>query len=101
MDDLDASGFHVRLRWENTFDGSKTGYRLEQIFFVNDDQVLKARRFCSGCVIQLDAAFNTNVLGMPLCNIIGANHEETFICFIRAETRSIALVGTVKFLTTW
>jgi len=89
MDALDASGFHVRLRWENTFDGDEAGCRLEQIFFVNDDQVLKARRFCSGCMIQLDATFNTNVLGMPLCNIVGVNHHgKTFtvaLSFIRSE----------------
>jgi hypothetical protein len=83
------AGFHVRLRWVELYSNDQLTHRLDQIFMVSDAQVAKARRFCSGFVIQMDATFNTNILKMPLCNIIGIdNHSKTLtaaLSFIRAE----------------
>jgi hypothetical protein len=89
MKALDSAGFHVRVRWTMTYEGSKPIKRLDQIFFVSDAQIRKARRFCSDFMLQIDATFNKNKLQMPLVNIVGVdNHEKTFtvaLSFVRAE----------------
>jgi hypothetical protein len=89
MKSLDSAGFHVRVRWTMTYEGSKAIKRLDQIFFVSDAQIRKARRFCSDFMLQIDATFNKNKLQMPLVNIVGVdNHGKTFtvaLSFVRAE----------------
>jgi predicted DNA-binding protein YlxM (UPF0122 family) len=86
---LDTAGFHVRLRWTITYEESIQIRRLDQVFFVSNAQVIKAQRFCSEFMIQLDATFNTNALKLPLVNIVGVdNHNKTFtvaLSFVRAE----------------
>ncbi|KAA8894950.1 hypothetical protein FN846DRAFT_894604 [Sphaerosporella brunnea] len=40
------AGFHMRARWTTTYEKITCIKRLDQIFFVPDEQVIKARRFC-------------------------------------------------------
>jgi hypothetical protein len=86
---LQEAGFHVRTRWTTVYEGAEKIERLDQVFFVSDAQVAKARRFCSDFILEIDATFSTNALRMPLANIVGVdNHERTFtvaLSFIRAE----------------
>jgi len=79
MKALIDAGFHVRRHWVETFKANVHIRRLDQIFFVSDAQVAKARRFCSGFVVKLDATFNTNATKMPLAMTVGVdNHGKSF-----------------------
>ncbi|KAF8242742.1 hypothetical protein K440DRAFT_638551 [Wilcoxina mikolae CBS 423.85] len=69
MTALQSADFHVRPRWTDIFEGTTHIRKLDQIFFVNDTQVRKARRFCTDFVLEIDATFSTNSTGMPLGNL--------------------------------
>jgi hypothetical protein len=104
MNALVNAGFHVRLRWTDIYNKDRLERRLEQIFFVSDAQIAKARRFCSDFVIEMDATFNTNSLKLPLANIVGVdNHMKTFtvaLSFIRAEAEEDFTCDTGRFTQT-
>ena len=90
---LEDQGFHVQVRYEHLLDeeGKKTGVRVVQdIFFINDDQISFGRRFVSGFLYETDAIFNTNELRLPLSVMVGiTNTGKTFplvYCYITSES---------------
>lgn len=92
LKELTTAGFHTRSRWidkVNT-DGNIFAKQLEQIFFINGDQIRLGRRFVSDFVMECDATFSNNLLRMPLANIVGiTNTGRTFslaFSFIRSES---------------
>jgi hypothetical protein len=53
--------------------------KLSQIFFMNKQQVVLARRFVAGFVLVIDGTFNTNSLRLPLLIAVGiTNSGKTF-----------------------
>ena len=63
--------------------------RLDALFFTSDVQILHAKRFASGFMIQVDATFRTNVQKMPLVAVTSImNTNATFLiclCFVHTE----------------
>lgn len=92
LKELTTAGFHTRSRWSNKLDGdgSIIAQQLEQIFFINGNQIRLGRRFISDFVMECDATFSNNLLQMPLANIVGiTNTGRTFslaFSFIRSES---------------
>lgn len=90
LHELTTAGFHIRSRWSDklTEEGTVRAKQLEQIFFINSDQIRLGRRFISDFVMEYDETFSNNLLHMPLANIVGiTNTERTFslaFSFIRS-----------------
>jgi len=63
---------------------------LDAVFFTLPGLITFARRFCPDWMIQVDGTFNTNVIKMPLINMIGViNMGSTFpfgFCFVMSES---------------
>lgn len=89
LEALRKEGFHVRIHTSESFEGNIRRIRLLQIFFVNDEQVIRTQCFCSDFMIQLDSTFNTNDLKLPLAYMVGVdNHGKSFtavLSFICSE----------------
>lgn len=92
LKELTNAGFHTRSRWVDKLntDGTTIAKQLEQIFFINADQIRLGRRFVSDFVMECDATFSNNLLRMPLANVVGiTNTGRTFslaFSFIRSES---------------
>ena len=95
---LNKSSIHCIPRWVtmntisggiNRTSGETYTQRLDALFFTSDIQILRAKRFASGFMIQVDATFRTNVQKMPLVAVTGiTNTNATFLiclCFVRTE----------------
>ena len=92
LKELTTAGFHIRSRWSNKLneDRSIMIKQLEQIFFINENQIQLGRRFISDFVRECDATVSNNLLRMLLTNIVGiTNAGRTFslaFSFIRSES---------------
>jgi hypothetical protein len=92
---LEEKKFFVRTRWLESTSVSAEGKtlvikQLEQLLFTNNSMIQRSRRFISDFMAQIDATFATNILKMPLVNVVGIdNCGLTFnsaFSFIRSES---------------
>jgi MULE transposase domain len=77
LEALKDRGYLYRERYiYRTENGKIAAKELEQIFFVKPSQIALSRRFVSDFVLELDATFNTNDLGLLLFVAVGITHTE-------------------------
>jgi MULE transposase domain len=79
---------------------------LKAVFFINNDLIKLARRFCPGWIIQVNGTFNLNVIQILLIDCLGINNTgKSFLftfCFITSESSEnwrfvLGCVGRVVF----
>jgi hypothetical protein len=88
MDELINARFNVRTWWTSLPESSQ---QFAQLFFCTDSHINLARIYVSCAMMQIEATFKTNNLGMPLATHIGVtNTNRTFpfaLSFVRSESK--------------
>ena len=71
-------GLIYRARYDYEVDGTgkPVAKILDQLFWMTEQQRTFSRKFISNFLLQLDATFSTNKLGMLLIEFVGINHHE-------------------------
>lgn len=89
---LERDGWTYRTPWSVQKDetNSVIVHVLEALFFTLPDLVALARRLCPDWMMQADGTFNTNVIKMPLIDMIGVTNTGLIFpfafCFVTSES---------------
>ena len=69
--------FHIRSQYNFEIDqatGQASRKRLEQLFFMTDEQISLGQQFCSSFMLEINSTFNTNTLKLPLTILTGVSN---------------------------
>jgi hypothetical protein len=76
---LDGAGFYHSCRVEEVKSDNTISKKLIQIWFTHPKLLQESARFIAGCVLVVDATFNTNKAQMPIIVAVGVlNNGKTF-----------------------
>ena len=106
---LEQDGWIYRTLWliqHDEISKEATARVLNAVFFILPELITLARRFCPDWMMQADGTFNTNIIKMPLIDMIGVTNIGLIFpfafCFVMSESSkawrfAFSCVETVVF----
>ena len=106
---LEQDGWIYRTLWliqHDKISKEATARVFDAVFFILPELITLARRFCPDWMMQADGTFNTNIIKMPLIDMIGVTNIGLIFpfafCFVMSESSkawrfAFSCVETVVF----